>query len=479
MAVLSEAARNGGEVAALRVPPHSAEAEQAVIGGLLLDDEAWDKVSDVLSEEDFYSRQNRDLFRVVSDLVEAGQPCDVVTVADRLKGDKQAGGDKTLSYLSELAGEVPGSANIAAYARIVHENAMRRRLIKEATEIIEDAHASTGEGSSELLDRAEQRVFGLADRVARKSAEFQPLHHLGKIVYEQVDERRKSPGAITGVATGFTEFDDKTSGLQAGDLVIVAGRPSMGKTSFALNVAEHAAVHQRCGAVAIFSMEMPAHQIATRLYSSLGRIDQMHLRTGRLADEEWARLTEWYTRFSDVGIYVDDSPSLTPTEVRARVRRLHREHRDLALVVVDYLQLMRSRNSVENRAVEISEISRALKALAREVNLPVVALSQLNRNIESRPEKKPQMSDLRESGALEQDADLIAVLYRGDERGEDENSGVINVEVVKQRNGPTFKTRLTFIGKYTHFKNYFPEEHVGRASHGAFDDVVVSDFEQM
>ena len=254
----------------------------------------------------------------------------------------------------------------------------------------------------------------------------------------------------------------------------------MGKTSFALNVAEHAAVRQKCGTVAIFSMEMPAHQIATRLYSSLGQIDQMHLRTGNLADEEWARLTDWFARFSDVGIYVDDSPSLTPTEVRARVRRLHRERRDLALVVVDYLQLMRAHNSVENRAVEISEISRALKALAKEVDLPVVALSQLNRNIESRPEKKPQMSDLRESGALEQDADLIAVLYRGDERGEDENSGVINVEVVKQRNGPTFKTRLTFIGKYTHFKNYFPEENVGRPSYGAYqDDAVVSDFEQM
>ena len=480
MAAAPEPMRNGGEGVAPRAAPHSLEAEQAVIGGLLLDNEAWDKVSDVLSEEDFYSRRNRTLFRVVSGLAEAGRPCDVVTVADRLKGDKQSGGDDTLAYLSNLAGDTPGSANIAAYAHIVHENAMRRRLIKEATAIIEEVFASQDESSGELLDRAEQRVFRLADRGARKAADFQSLQQLGKLVYEQVDERRKSPGAITGVATGFTEFDEKTSGLQSGDLVIVAGRPSMGKTSFALNVAEHAAVSQKCGTVAIFSMEMPAHQIATRLYSSLGQIDQMHLRTGNLADEEWARLTDWFARFSEVGIYVDDSPSLTPTEVRARVRRLHREHSDLALVVVDYLQLMRAHNSVENRAVEISEISRALKALAKEVDLPVVALSQLNRNIESRPEKKPQMSDLRESGALEQDADLIAVLYRGDERGEDENSGVINVEVVKQRNGPTFKTRLTFIGKYTHFKNYFPEENVGRASHGAYEeDAVVSDFEQI
>lgn len=463
--------------------PHSIEAEQAVIGGLLLDNEAWDKVSDIVTEHDFYSQSNRTLFRAVSGLAESGSPCDAVTVAERLKGELKDGAspadDNTLSYLADLASETPSAANIVAYARIVHENAVRRQLLKVAAGIIEDAHSMAGD-SAELIDRAEQNIFRITDERKRKTADFRPLKLLGQEVYEQVDERRKTPGLITGVATGFREFDEKTNGLQDGDLVIIAGRPSMGKTSFALNIAEHAAVREQGGAVAIFSMEMPAHQIATRFYSSLGRIDQMHLRTGNLNDEEWARLTDWYGRFSDVRIYVDDSPSLTPTEVRARVRRLRREHDDLALVVVDYLQLMRAHGSTENRAVEISEISRSLKALAKEVSLPVVALSQLNRNIESRPERRPQMSDLRESGALEQDADLIAVLYRGGEQGEDDNTGAVDVEVVKQRNGPTFKTRLTFIGKYTRFENYFPEEAGGGApSYPDYTDAVVSDFEQI
>ncbi len=463
--------------------PHSIEAEQAVIGGLLLDNEAWDKVSDIVTENDFYSQSNRTLFRAVSGLAESGSPCDAVTVAERLKGERKDGAasadDNTLSYLADLVNETPSAANIVAYARIVHENAVRRQLLKVAAGIIEDARSMAGD-SAELIDRAEQNIFRITDDRSRKMADFRPLQALGQEVFEQVEKRSKSPGLITGVATGFREFDEKTNGLQAGDLVIIAGRPSMGKTSFALNIAEHAAARAKCGAVAIFSMEMPAHQIATRFYSSLGRINQMHLRTGNLSDEEWARLTECYKSFSEVRIYVDDSPSLTPTEVRARVRRLRREHRDLALVVVDYLQLMRSHASVENRAVEISEISRSLKALAKEVNLPVVALSQLNRNIESRPERRPQMSDLRESGALEQDADLIAVLYRGGEQGEDDNTGAVDVEVVKQRNGPTFKTRLTFIGQYTRFENYFPEEAAGGApSYPDYNDAVVSDFEQI
>ena len=466
--------------------PHSVEAEQAVIGGLLLDDEAWDKVSDILTETDFYSQPNRTLFRAVSGLAESGNPCDALTVAERLKGELKSdsgggartGGESTLSYLADLVNATPSAANIVAYAHIVRENAVRRQLLKVAAGIIEDVHSMT-DGSAELIDRAEQSIFKITDAGARKAADFQALKTLGQEVYEQVDQRRQSPGLMTGVATGFREFDEKTNGLQAGDLVIIAGRPSMGKTSFALNIAEHAAVGQKCGAVAIFSMEMPANQIATRFYSSLGKIDQMHLRTGRLNDEEWARLTDWYARFSDVRIYVDDSASLTPTEVRARVRRLMREHRDLALVVVDYLQLMRSHSTAENRAGEISEISRSLKALAKEANLPVVALSQLNRNIENRPERRPQMSDLRESGALEQDADLIAVLYRSGEQGESDNTGAVNVEVVKQRNGPTFKTQLTFIGKYTRFENYFPEEGIGASPYPDHTADVVSDFEQI
>ncbi|MGI9303333.1 MAG: replicative DNA helicase [Gammaproteobacteria bacterium] len=380
---------------ALRVPPHSVEAEQSVLGGLMLDNTAWDRVADRVAEGDFYLYDHRVVFRAIAELAEKNQPFDVVTLSDWLEQHKKELSDSSvLAYLGTLAKDTPSAANIRAYADIVREGAIKRQLITVGTEIADSGFNSEGEDSKALLDRAEQKVFQIADRDARGSTGFRGITTILGRTVEHIEKLYERGDPITGVATGFDDFDKNTAGLQQGDLVIVAGRPSMGKTSLALNIAQYCAV-KRKATVAIFSMEMPGEQIAMRFLSSLGRINQQRLRSGQLRDDDWPRFSSAVAMLNEVPMFIDDSAALTPTELRARSRRLKREH-DLGLIVVDYLQLMQVPGTAENRATEISEISRSLKALARELNLPIVALSQLNRSLEQRTDKRPVMSDLRE-----------------------------------------------------------------------------------
>ncbi len=441
----------------LKVPPHSLEAEQSVLGGLMLDNNAWDQIADRVVEDDFYLYDHRIIFRAIGELAEKNQPFDVVTLSDMLERGKQLNDTgSVLAYLGTLAKDTPSAANIRAYADIVREKSILRQLISTGTDIVDSAFNSEGRDSKELLDTAEQKVFRIADQGAHGKQGFKSIRALLKNTVEHIDMLFEQDDPITGIPTGYNEFDEKTSGLQRGDLIIVAGRPSMGKTSFAMNIAEYAALKKNA-AVAIFSMEMPGEQLSMRMLSSMGRIDQHRLRTGRLAEEDWPRLSSAVSMLSEVPLFVDDSAALSPTELRARARRLKREH-DLQLIVVDYLQLMSVHGTSENRATEISEISRSLKALAKELSVPVVALSQLNRSLEQRTDKRPVMSDLRESGAIEQDADLIVFIYRDEVYNEDSpDKGTAEIIVAKQRNGPIFKTRVTFLGQYTRFENFVPE----------------------
>jgi replicative DNA helicase len=445
-----------GPAEALKVPPHSVEAEQSVLGGLMLDNAAWDQIADRVGEDDFYIYDHRMVFQAIGELAEKNQPFDIVTLTDRLERRKELSDPSALAYLATLAKDTPSAANIRAYADIVRERSVLRQLISVGTEIADSAFNAKGRDSRELLDEAEQRVFRIADAGSRTRQGFKSIKTLLKSTVEQIDVLFEKDDAITGLPTGFTEFDEMTSGLQGGDLVIVAGRPSMGKTSFALNMAQYSAVKQQAP-VAVFSMEMPGEQLAMRMLSSLGRIDQHRLRTGKLAEEDWPRLSSAVSMLTDVPLFIDDSAALNPTELRARSRRLKREH-DLALIVIDYLQLMQTASSSENRATEISEISRSLKALAKELHVPVIALSQLNRSLEQRPNKRPVMSDLRESGAIEQDADLIAFIYRDEVYNEDSpDKGIAEIIIGKQRNGPIGTVRLTFLGQFTSFENFIPE----------------------
>lgn len=441
----------------LKVPPHSIEAEQAVLGGLMLDNAAWDRVADRVTEEDFYRHDHRLIFRAVAALAERNRPFDVVTLSEWLEGRGELENVGGLAYLGALAKDTPSAANITAYADIVREHSILRSLIAVGTDIAESAFHPEGRDSKELLDAAEQQVFQIAERGARSQQGFRSIKSLLKATVEHIDALFERDDPITGLPTGWNEFDEMTSGLQAGDLIIVAGRPSMGKTTFAMNIAEYAAIKVKAP-VAIFSMEMPGEQLAMRLLSSMGRINQQRLRTGKLEDEDWPRLTSAVSMFTEVPMFIDDSPALTPTEVRARARRLMREQGSLGLIVVDYLQLMQVPGSTENRATEISEISRGLKALAKELKVPVIALSQLNRSLEQRPNKRPVMSDLRESGAIEQDADLIVFIYRDEVYNEDSpDKGTAEIIIAKQRNGPIGTVRLTFLGQYTKFENFIPE----------------------
>jgi replicative DNA helicase len=445
-----------GPAEAFKVPPHSVEAEQSVLGGLMLDNAAWDQIADRVGEDDFYIYDHRMVFQAIGELAEKNQPFDIVTLTDRLERRKDLSDPSALAYLATLAKDTPSAANIRAYADIVRERSVLRQLISVGTEIADSAFNAKGRDSRELLDEAEQRVFRIADAGSRTRQGFKSIKTLLKSTVEQIDVLFEKDDAITGLPTGFTEFDEMTSGLQGGDLVIVAGRPSMGKTSFALNMAQYSAVKQQAP-VAVFSMEMPGEQLAMRMLSSLGRIDQHRLRTGKLAEEDWPRLSSAVSMLTDVPLFIDDSAALNPTELRARSRRLKREH-DLALIVIDYLQLMQTASSSENRATEISEISRSLKALAKELHVPVIALSQLNRSLEQRPNKRPVMSDLRESGAIEQDADLIAFIYRDEVYNEDSpDKGIAEIIIGKQRNGPIGTVRLTFLGQFTSFENFIPE----------------------
>ncbi len=444
------------EIAALRTPPHSVEAEQAVLGGLMLDNTAFDKIADVLREEDFYRHDHRLIWRQVARLIERSQPADVVTVLESLQTAGNADEAGGLSYLNSLATETPSAANIRRYAEIVRDRSVLRRLISTSDEIATSALNPQGRDTKQLLDEAESKIFQIAEEGSRGDAGFHSLQDLlGKVV-ERIDElyHQDNTSDVTGVPTGYVDLDRMTSGMQAGDLIIVAGRPSMGKTSFAMNIGEYVAIDQQLP-VAVFSMEMGATQLATRMLCSSGRLDQQRIRTGRLLDDDWPRLTSAIAKMQEAPLHIDETPALTALELRARARRLARQCGKLGLIVIDYLQLMSAASSGENRATEISEISRSLKALAKELGCPVIALSQLNRSLEQRPNKRPVMSDLRESGAIEQDADVIIFIYRDEVYNPDSpEKGTAEIIIGKQRNGPIGSVRLTFIGAYTKFENF-------------------------
>ncbi|KTD62036.1 replicative DNA helicase [Legionella spiritensis] len=437
----------------LKRPPHSVEAEQSIIGGLMLDNQAWDKINAKLCDNDFYRTEHRILYRAIVELAKKNQPFDVVTLLDLLKSANElddAGGE---TYLFELANNTPSVANITAYADIVREKSVQRQLIGVAGEIADSAYNPGNRDVPELLDLAESKVFAIAEQTGVDGGPESIKSILVKAV-EKIDALYHNGDAITGLATGLSDLDNMTSGLQQSDLVIVAGRPSMGKTTLVMNMAEHAAIKSG-KPVLVFSMEMPSDSLAMRMMSSLGRIDQHRIRTGKLDDDDWPRVTTAVHLLSEAPLFIDDSPGLSPAEMRARARRLAREHGQLGLIVVDYLQLMKVPGfKADNRTAEISEISRSLKSLAKELNVPVVALSQLNRSLEQRHDRRPVMSDLRESGAIEQDADLICFIYRDEVYNEDSpDKGVAEIIIAKQRNGPIGKVRVAFLGKYTRFED--------------------------
>ncbi|MBA8883786.1 replicative DNA helicase [Dokdonella fugitiva] len=452
--------KNVSNIEALRVPPHSVEAEQAVLGGLMLSPDSWDRVADRLVEDDFYRKDHRLIYRAIGELSAKGMPYDAVTLGDWFQAQNLSDLVGGASYVIELANSTPSAANITAYADIVREKSVLRQLIDAGTEIAGDAFQPEGRSSQELLEVAEQKVFHIAEAGARGRKGFVPMRSAVKEAFQILHQRYENRGSVTGLPTGFIDLDEMTAGLQPSDLIIVAARPSMGKTAFSVNMAEYAALKTK-KAVAVYSMEMSASQLAFRLISSLGRINQQHLRTGDLAEEEWPRVTNAITLLSEAKIFIDDTPALSPSELRARSRRLKREH-DLGLIVIDYLQLMQVPGTKENRATEISEISRSLKALAKELNVPVIALSQLNRSLEQRTDKRPVMADLRESGAIEQDADVIMFIYRDEyynpESGE---KGVAEIIIGKQRNGPTGVVKLAFLGHYTKFENLASNSYAG------------------
>jgi len=440
----------------LRVPPHSIEAEQSVLGGLLLDNAAWDRVGDVVTVDDFYRDDHRRIFRHIAKLVEQNRPADVVTVSESIESSEDK--DKTggITYLGQLAQNTPSAHNIRRYAELVRERAVMRKLVTVGNEISDSALNPLGKEVGQLLDEAESKVFEIAEAGSRGRDGFKDIHQLLSQVMERVDMlyHRENPSDITGIPTGFNDLDQMTSGLQEGELIVVAGRPSMGKTALALNIGEHVAVENRLP-VAVFSMEMSGSQLATRMLGSIGRLDQHKLRTGRLSDEDWNKLTNAVGKLHDAPIHIDETAALNALELRARARRLHRQYGKLGLIIVDYLQLMSASTQGENRATEISEISRSLKALSKELHVPVVALSQLNRSLEQRPNKRPVMSDLRESGAIEQDADLILFIYRDEVYNPDSpDKGRAEIIIGKQRNGPIGTVNLTFLGQYTRFENY-------------------------
>jgi replicative DNA helicase len=446
------------QLLALKVPPHSIEAEQSLLGALLLDNQAFDRVADLVAAEDFYRDDHRRIWRHISKLIEHGKPADVVTVSESVDASEDK--DKTggPAYLGALAQNTPSALNIRRYAELVRERSVQRRLAQVATEIAETALAPAGKEVGQLLDEAESRIFQIAESGARRDQGLLEIKPVLAKVFERIDHlyHRDNPSDVTGVPTGYTRIDQMTSGMQPGDLVIVAARPSMGKTALALNIAEHVAVGNGLP-VAVFSMEMSATQLAMRMLGSIARVDQHKMRTGRLNDKEWGDLSEAMGKLHETPLFIDEGGALTALEVRARARRLKRQYSKLGLIVIDYLQLMASTAQGENRATEISEISRSLKAMAKELDVPVIALSQLNRAVDQRPDRRPVMSDLRESGAIEQDADVIMFIYREvvykPDLPEDQR-GLAEVIIGKQRNGPIGTVKLTFLGQHTRFENY-------------------------
>lgn len=443
-------------LASLKIPPHSVEAEQSVLGGLLLENEALDKIADLITPSDFYRHDHRVIYEHISRLIEHSKPADIVTVAESLENTAQLSGVGGIAYLGALAQNTPSAANIRRYAEIVRERSVMRLLVEVGSGIAESAFSPQGKSAAELLDSAEAKIFEIAEGGQRSTQGFIDIKTLLPQVADRIDQlfQRDNSSDVTGIPTGFTDLDSMTSGFQPGDLIIVAGRPSMGKTAFSLNIAENVALDTGLP-VAVFSMEMGATQLAMRMIGSVGRLDQHRMRTGRLEDEDWVRLTTALGKLNDAPMFIDESAGLNALEVRARARRLHRQCGKLGLIVIDYLQLMAATRQGENRATEVSEISRALKALAKELDVPVVALSQLNRGLEQRPNKRPVMSDLRESGAIEQDADVILFIYRDQVYNPDSpDKGTAEIIIGKQRNGPIGTVRLTFLGEHTRFENF-------------------------
>ena len=442
------------QVAQLRIPPHSVEAESSVLGGLLLDNQAWDRVGDLLVDRDFYRYEHRVVYGAISTLVNASKPADVITVFEQLQSLGKAEEVGGLAYLNSLAQYVPSASNIRRYAEIVRERSILRKLVSASDEIATNAFNPQGKPVAKILDEAEQKIFNIGEEGSRMKQGFQGMDTLVVELLDRVQEMADNPMDITGVPTGFYDLDRMTSGFQAGDMVVLAARPSMGKTALAINIAEHVALNEGLP-VAVFSMEMGASQLAVRIVGSIGRIDQTHLRTGKLTDEEWPRLTEAIEKLRNVSLHIDETPGLTTSELRANARRLARQCGKLGLIVVDYLQLMSGSSSDgENRATELGEISRGLKMLAKELQCPVIALSQLNRSVETRTDKRPMMSDLRESGAIEQDADVIMFIYRDDYYNKDSKEpGVSEIIIGKQRNGPTGTVKLAFIKNLTRFES--------------------------
>jgi replicative DNA helicase len=452
------------EVASVKVSPHSIEAEQSVLGGLMLDNNRWDTASEIVTEEHFYRHDHRLIFRVMQKLVNNQQPVDVVTLSeelDRIGELDKAGG---LDYLVKLARNTPSASNIKAYAEIVRDRALLRQMIGVAHEIAENAFRPEGRDSEEILNDAEQKIFQIAESRPNQGGP-EPVNPLLKRAVDRIDFLFNNSDQITGVTTGFDDLDDRTAGLQPSDLIIVAARPSMGKTTFAMNLVENALMAEE-KPVLVFSLEMPADQLISRMLSSIGRIDQSKVRSGQLDEEDWPKLTTAVNMLRDKPLFIDDTSGISPNEMRTRARRIVREHGELGMIMVDYLQLMQIKTGkASSRTEEISEISRSLKALAKEMKCPVVALSQLNRSLENRPNKRPVNSDLRESGAIEQDADVIMFIYRDEVYNEDSmDKGIAEIILGKQRNGPIGSIKLAFIGKYTRFEN------LARGSYSDFEE---------
>jgi len=440
----------------LRLPPHSIEAEQSLLGGLLIDNEALDKVADIVSVTDFYRQDHQIIYQHIHQLIERSQPADIVTVGESLESNSELNTIGGLEYLGLLAESTPTAANIRGYAQIIRERSIMRNLVEVGTDIVDNALSPQGRDAQQLLDESESKIFQIAEAGKNDRIGFTDIKELLPQVAERIDQlfQRDNPSDVTGIPTGYKDLDMMTSGLQPGDLIIIAGRPSMGKTSLALNMCEYVSVDTGLP-TAVFSMEMASTQLVSRLIGSVGKLNQHKMRTGQLDDNDWEKLSYALGQLNEAPIFIDEGSALNPYEVRARARRLHKQCGRLGLIVIDYLQLMGSAGSTENRATEISEISRSLKALAKELNVPVIALSQLNRSVEQRPDKRPVMSDLRESGAIEQDADVIMFIYRDEVYNpETPDKGIAEIILAKQRNGPVGRVKLTFLGEYTKFENY-------------------------
>jgi len=433
----------------LRIPPNNIEAEQSVLGAMLLDKDAISTAAEILKGEDFYKEAHGKIFDTIIELYDRDEPVDLVTLVDslRMKGILDAIGGVT--YLSNLVTSVPTTANVKYYAKIVEEKATLRNLIKASSEIMDRCYSDSEEVES-ILEKAEKDIFDISQKAIVH--DFEPMSRILEKGFNEIEKLYKNKGAITGVPSGFTDLDRKTSGFQKGDMILIAARPSMGKTAFALNIAQYAAIHNK-NSVAIFSLEMSKEQLAQRMLCAEANIDMLKLRTGNLEDDDWVRLARSAGPLASAKIFIDDTPGLSPIEMRSKCRRLKIE-KGLDLIIVDYRQLMQGKSRTENRQQEVSEISRSIKAIAREMEAPVIALSQLSRAPEARSDHRPMLSDLRESGSIEQDADLVCFLYRDEYYNKDtEKKNIAEVIIAKQRNGPTGTVELLFNGQYTKFQN--------------------------